>query len=51
MKKKKKTRFGKMSFDQKNRPADGEQPEEILEEANREAPADDGAPNAEAPGE
>ena len=40
-----------MSFDQKNRPADGEQPEEILEEANREAPADDGAPNAEAPGE
>ena len=40
-----------MSFDQKNRPADGEQPEEILEEANREAPADDGAPNAEAPRE
>ena len=48
MRKKKKTRFGKMSFDQKNQP-DGEQLEEILEEANREAPADDGALDAEAP--
>ncbi|MBR4331169.1 MAG: nucleotide exchange factor GrpE [Clostridia bacterium] len=36
-----------MSIDQKNQP-EGEQLEEILEEANREAPADDGALDAEA---
>ena len=47
MKKKKKTRFGNMSIDQKNQP-EGEQLEEILQEANREAPADDGALDAEA---
>jgi molecular chaperone GrpE len=47
MKKKKKTRFGNMSIDQKNQP-EGEQLEEILQEANREAPADDGGMDAEA---
>ena len=36
-----------MSIDQKNQP-EGEQLEEILEEASREAPADDGALDAEA---
>ncbi len=36
-----------MSIDQKNQP-EGEQLEEILQEANREAPADDGALDAEA---
>ena len=36
-----------MSIDQKNQP-EGEQLEEILEEANREAPADDGVLDAEA---
>ena len=38
-----------MAFDQKNPPADGEQPEEILEEAAAEAPVDDGALDVEAP--
>ena len=36
-----------MSIDQKNQP-EGEQLEEILQEANQEAPADDGALDAEA---
>ena len=40
-----------MSFDQKNQPAEGEKPEEILEEAAGEAPVDDGALDAEAPAE
>ena len=43
MRKKKKTRFGNMSFDQKNQPEVEAQPEEILEEAAPKAPVDDGA--------
>ena len=40
-----------MAFDQNNQPADGPQPEEILEETAAETPVDDGALDVEAPPE
>ena len=40
-----------MAFDKQNPPAEGEQPEEILEETAEQIPVDDGAMDAQAPAE